>query len=63
MDFIDNIKTSRGNYYKVFWDKDNYGVEFSQNAYGPFHKAPAARDEDEALKNAKNEAENIERIG
>ncbi len=57
---IGNIKSEKGKMYKVLWDKETYEVEFSDNADGPFYKAPTARSEAEAKANAKEEADRIE---
>lgn len=60
MNEIGKIKSAKGRMYKVFWDKETYAVEFSDSADGPFYKAPTARSEAEAKRNAKEEADRIE---
>lgn len=61
MDNIGNIKSTKGKMYKVFWDRNTFEVEFSERASGPFHKAPSARSESDAKRNAIEEADQIEK--
>lgn len=63
MDDIGNIKTLKGNWFKVFWDKLSRRVFFKTDTDNVDHIAPMARSEYEAKKNAKDEANKIERMG
>ena len=58
---IGNIKTEKGNWFRVLWQKLTQLVIFKNRIDGIEHVAPSARNECEAKKNAKDEADKIER--
>lgn len=58
---VGNIKTGKGTWYKVFWDKITLAVHFKKSQDNNLtHLAPSARNELDAKKFAKNEADQIE---
>jgi len=56
---IGNIKSTMGIRFKVFWDANSKRVEFSQHPFKEIHSAQVANSVNEALKNAKVEANKI----
>lgn len=62
IDDIGNIKTENGTWYKVFWNKFYQMVVFKKSPNdNVLHRGPFARNKDDAIKFAKEEADKIEK--
>jgi hypothetical protein len=55
---IGNVVTNKENRIRVFWDNETHAVEFKQKLDGPTYSAPYASNENDAKRNAKEEADN-----
>lgn len=57
---IGNVKNKYGKFFKVFWSQNSKRIEFSHHPDDKTYLAPSAKNEINALKNAKKEADKIE---